>query len=441
MLQQVITLRALTAVPLLAFVIAAYGGSLPAQQVMELPAEDRPLDAGFDEVFRIGAITGESWQMLGTVRNVAFDGDGNLYLFDGTGGVTGPWLDPRILVYDAGGGFVREVGRSGEGPGEFSSPMSMVVMRDGATAVNDIGHRGFQLFDAGGGFLRIVRMTAGGFPLVFATQVAADPRGGGIYATVPPARAGTIGGSAPPPTVSRPIVRLDLEGDVAVIDTVAEGWLPPPPETADDEVPGVVIEGRPVTFSQLGRGQSAVFAPELLMDVLPDGRVVFSDSSGYALKITGDGGAPVERAVVRSFEPQRVTPAIEEAEKERREALRRALGGGGRTRMVEVRGRGGEVQSTTYELPEPVFYPELSVIHGLAATWEGRIWVQRRGEYPETDGHIDVLTPEGDYVGTFPAGTTALPDAFGPNGLAAFIELDEMDVATVVVRRLPVAVR
>ena len=34
-----------------------------------------------------------------------------------------------------------------------------------------------------------------------------------------------------------------------------------------------------------------------------------------------------------------------------------------------------------------------------------------------------------------------MPDAFGPNGLAAFIELDEFDVATVVVRRLGDRVR
>ena len=149
----------------------------------------------------------------------------------------------------------------------------------------------------------------------------------------------------------------------------------------------------------------------------------------------------IERVITRPIAPERVTPAIEEAEKERMEARRRALGGGGRTRMMEIRGADGTVQSTSYELPEPVFFPELSVIHALTATWEGRIWVQRRGEYPETDGPIDVLTPDGDYIGTFPLGTAALPDAFGPDGLAAFIELDELGVATVVVRRLPGAVR
>ena len=34
-----------------------------------------------------------------------------------------------------------------------------------------------------------------------------------------------------------------------------------------------------------------------------------------------------------------------------------------------------------------------------------------------------------------------MPDAFGPGGLGAFIELDEFGVASVVVRRLPEAVR
>ena len=56
-------------------------------------------------------------------------------------------------------------------------------------------------------------------------------------------------------------------------------------------------------------------------------------------------------------------------------------------------------------------------------------------------GPIDVVTAEGRYVGTFPAGATKMPDAFGPGGLAAFIELDDLDVASVVVRRLPAEVR
>ena len=57
-----------------------------------------------------------------------------------------------------------------------------------------------------------------------------------------------------------------------------------------------------------------------------------------------------------------------------------------------------------------------------------------------TPGAIDVVTADGGYVGTFATEATALPDAFGPDGMAAFIELDEFDVASVVLRRLPMAV-
>lgn len=420
---------------------SAFVSFLHAQQLIELPAEDRPLDPAFEEVFRIGAITGESWEMLGTVRSVAFDAAGNLYVFDGTGGVGGPWVDPRILVYDASGAFVREFGRSGEGPGEFNSAASMEVMRDGTVVVSDVGHRAFQIFDGSGGFLRMVRVGMEAFELLIPTQAAVDPRGNGVYAIPSPGRAAMARGPDAPEPIARPILRLSLEGEEVMVDTVAEGWLPPPPAAAGGVVPGLVVEGRAVTFAELGLGQTTVFEPELLMAVLPGGQVAYSDSSGYALKITPDGGAPPGVLITRPLEPEPVTPAIEEAEKERMQERRRAFGGGGRTRMIEVRGADGSVQSSSYELPEPAFFPELAVIHALSATWEGRIWVQRRGAYPETDGSIDVLTPDGDYIGTLPAGTTALPDAFGPNGLAAFLERDELDVATVVVRRLPAAAR
>ena len=56
-------------------------------------------------------------------------------------------------------------------------------------------------------------------------------------------------------------------------------------------------------------------------------------------------------------------------------------------------------------------------------------------------GPIDLLTADGGYLGTYPADATRMPSAFGPDGLVAFIERDELDVPTVVVRRLPSDVR
>ena len=82
------------------------------------------------------------------------------------------------------------------------------------------------------------------------------------------------------------------------------------------------------------------------------------------------------------------------------------------------------------------FYPVIPVIRRVRATWDGRIWVMRQGDELLEDGPIDVLTADGEYLGTYRTGGTKMPDAFGPDGLAAFIELDEFDVATVVVRRV-----
>ena len=87
------------------------------------------------------------------------------------------------------------------------------------------------------------------------------------------------------------------------------------------------------------------------------------------------------------------------------------------------------------------FFPEVPVIRGLFVGWDGTIWVRRRGEEPESDGPVDLLTTDGGYLGTLPADDAEIPDAFGPDGLAAFVERDEFEVQTVVVRRLPPEIR
>ena len=89
------------------------------------------------------------------------------------------------------------------------------------------------------------------------------------------------------------------------------------------------------------------------------------------------------------------------------------------------------------QVAELTFFPELPVLMAMRTSWTGKIWAQRRGEAPTDPGPIDVLTAEGQYIGTFPTGATSIPRAFGPDGLAAYVETDEFDVPTVVVGRLP----
>ena len=280
-------------------------------------------------------------------------------------------------------------------------------------------------------------------------SLLADPRGNAVFTGNFGSRITMMssgGGDAGPPT-SRPITRLGLTGEQVQTDTVVEAWLPPR-EQADLKLPGnigVSGGGRVQLANALsGLVQPSIFEPPLLAGVLPDGGIVYSDSSTYALKVTRPDAGEVTRIIRRPIRPEPVTPRIEEEHREKQEAARR--GGSGvfmQFRSVTTGGGNpGETnQAVSLDMPEPTYYPELSVLRRLSTTWEGNIWVRRRGDEPESDGPIDVVTVDGRYIGTFPKDETEVPDAFGPNGMAAFIEHDEYEVARVVVRRLPAAVR
>ena len=417
-----------------------------AQEVLELPGRDRLIEPDFDEVHRVGVREGDPWEMFGKVNQVAFDADANLYVFEGTMGLTGP-KDLRVLMFDSGGGFIREFGSWGGGPGEFIQPVVFEVLRDGTTVVGDAGHGAYQLHDASGVFQRQIRAGGESFP----RGIQADPRGGAVFAGEFGGRRLSISvGSAGAPPTSRPVMRVALGGDVARADTVVRGWQPP--GTGAEPMPG----NAPAQLRNMMGMMSlpTVFEPKLLVGVLPDGGIVHSDSSAYVLKVTSPGSGEVARIIRRPLLPEPVTPTLQREYEERRAAEREETGGAEALQATQERmldrmrgmlgrlGRGGgDNLNITVTQHKPSYYPEVPVLRGLAATWGGRIWVQRRGELPESDGRIDVVTVSGEYIGTFRAGATRIPDAFGPDGLAAFIEFDEMDVPRVVVRRLPAEVR
>ena len=418
---------AVTTLSLLAILPAAPG--LPAQEVIDLPGRDRPLDADFEEIFRVGVLEGADWEMFANVTSVAFDARGNLYVVDGSRVISE--ADMRVLVFDASGSFVREFGSMGEGPGEFKMPTGVAVMRDGTTVVEDLGHGAYLLFDANGEFLRRVRMAPSNIGF---HNMLPDPRGGGVFMSDEEGVSFNVGGTPLPRPTSRPVWRMEFGGEEARNDTVVEGRLAP--------------RGDGRTDPDAPFGRDPVYEPPLLAAVLPDGSVVHSDSSAYELRITPPGPGET-RVIRRPLRPRPVTGAMERAYN--------SIVSNTDSRVNPATG-----EKTTYELPKRVFYPEVSILVALSATWEGRIWAQRRGEdagkprtitigpnhpglvVPTTwnsPGPIDVVTADGAYVGTFAADATAMPDAFGPGGTAAFIELGELGVASVVVRRLPEPVR
>ena len=402
-------------------VVSGPGG---AQEIINLPGEDRHLELGFEELYTVGLVSGEDWEQFGNVRTVGFDGAGQLYIFDN--------VADRITVVSPNGEFVRAFGRPGDGPGEFRSPDGLAVMRDGRVVIADIGHRVYHLFDANGEFERRVRMASEPGELT-ATELLPDPGGQAVFSAVGSQTLAVLFG-VPVRTIphtTRPVERIMLTAAVATKDTVAEGWLP-------DGEPNSFPVGNQRT---LGLPSSKTFGPLMLAGVLPDGSVAFSDSSAYTVKIARPGEG-VWRILKRPLQPIPVTNRVIEAEKQSR--LRDASGGGSVLSGVRESPQGSRARALA-RIEQLEFFEEVSIIRNLKTGWDGEIWVQRHGEDPaDRYGPVDVLAMDGRYLGTFPAGTIRLQTAvrpvglaaFGPDGLAAFIEQDELDVKTVVVGRL-----
>ncbi len=423
----------------LAWPLATHG-----QEIIRIDGPDRPVAADFHEIYRIGAARGQPWELFTRVHQLGFDAEGNLFVFDGAGG-----MDPnaRILVFDPAGHFMREFGTAGEGPGEFSFPISFAILPTGATVVSDLGHRGYHIFDPLGDTDRMVTATRLADATILGGDLHADPRGGAVFATPRSTGPQLFGDSVLLPR-SRPIVRIALEGADLQPDTIVQARIPPR-EQRSNEIPDRIIHvgDRAINLQEAvgSMTTSAIFEPELLVGILPNGGIVYSDSSDYAVKITEPGTGHVVRIVTRPISPEPVTPAMK---REYLKNMERQTGvpGGGKLMDLRLGSSSGDRHSpqqggVTFALEPAPFYPELSVLEKLGTTWNGRIWVQRRGSEHRETGSIDIFQADGAYLGTLPAGGHDLPDAFGPNGLAAFIELNEFDVPTVIVRRLPSALR
>ena len=399
--------------------VAALGAAgVEAQEVVELPAEDRPVSPELELVYRLGSAGAMAeWEEFTSISGIAFDGASNLYLLDGTRMES----SARIVVVDPTGGFVREFGRAGDGPGEFRAATQLVVWEDGQVLVEDMMHAGYHVFGPGGEFVRMVREGGGGLGFAMARRPNLRPERTGERTLVGRSR--------------RTIQRVDMSADEVEDRVLVEAWAP-----VEDDGPR---SGDPEDMIREEWG----FEPDLLFDALPSGGVAFSDSSAWAIKLADPSGA-VSRILRRPIQPLAVTEEMEQVERERRleaESNRTVtqLGGPPPPSVIEMI---ENMRSLRREAIENMrFFPEVPLIAALRATWDGSLWVQRRTE-PGSDepGPVDVIAPDGRYAGTLATGTAALPDmpdAFGPDGLIAFIGADEFDVPVITVWRLPPAIR
>ena len=432
--------------------LVAVGLSAALATASPARAQDRPLAADFEEVYRAGGMNAPEWAFFEDSTSVSFDAAGNLYVLDRAAA--------RVVIVDAGGGLVRTVGRQGEGPGEFNLPVFLAVWRDGRFVVLDMGHGAYQVFGPDGELERYVKITEGEDPFgamsAMTLAVRTDPGSNALIAQGAPSAMGRLagvmadmlgtgGGDQSERVDERGLERVHLDADIISFTPVLQGWRAPRGETAGALNPADLLD--PSAMIGL-MDDTRFFEPGFHWDLLPDGAIAYSDSSAYAVKIADPQGS-VTDMLRRPLAPEPVTPRIRSGMVEH--ALRVMEENMTDPRAAEdAEAVAAIMPGFIQELAEAArkqienreFLPEVPVVRGVRATWDGGLWIQRRGKEPWDDkGPIDVFGADREYVGTFAAGAPEMPAAFGPDALVVFWEFDQFDVPTIVVKRLPVEVR
>lgn len=119
-----------------------------AQEVLVRSADNYPswgTSPRLVEEVRIGSIAGPEEYSFGSVGGVAVLGDGTIWVGDSQ--------RHAVLRYGAEGAFLGQIGREGEGPGEFRYPSAMRVVPDGRVFVWDNGLIRVSEFSSEGEFL------------------------------------------------------------------------------------------------------------------------------------------------------------------------------------------------------------------------------------------------------------------------------------------------
>jgi hypothetical protein len=303
----------------------------------------------------IGRETGLPEEQLQFVSHVTPSPDGGVVFFERQPGV--------IRHFDSAGRFVRNIGRRGDGPGEFGSPAGEGESRPAGSGgrVNGISYlpdarmavwndwRGIHVFDADGKYITTWALPRGS-PRRSHGEGAADASGR-LFTVV---------------DVDNPFFPDSLGSDgmrhrtPALVQTTADGTV------VDTLVRLPITRGRmiehtlKVTFGTTSRSrtvfQSIPFEPYGYSVSARDGHWVYAQTDRYAFVIARRKPAPVIR-VESDLPPVPVDPEEREFHRASLERSVRSVDG---TREVRLE-----------EIPAQKPY-----IVGLRADYDSRIWVQ-----------------------------------------------------------------
>jgi len=413
-----------TAVAMAALALAATDA--PAQQRVALPEKDRALQLPMKTLFQVGELEGRDYENFGTVNDVAFDARGNLYVLDATG--------YRIIVFDPAGKYLRTIGRKGDGPGEFGLPMAMAILPGGELVVNDAAKSNLQIFGPDGTFRRTMVLPealgrASG-------RMRLSPRGGVITETMQLQRLASNGQRTPPQRMQLPgrsVTRLDIRDSVNGSPLFSAA-----PRDVQLSAPRQAAGGTMHVSMSM-----RAFEPSLLWAPTADGGLAASNQAGYRITLL-DAAGRTARFLERPITPRKVTDADKKRFLENQKkgidsgpggVVAFAASGVSGDHAAGVRNAPTTMRMSTMDIKESdvTWGDVIPMLAALGTDSFGRLWIQRTGS-DLADGPIDVVDPALRYLGTLPQ--QAMPRAFGPGGLLAYLVKDDLDVPHVVVKQL-----
>ncbi len=232
-----------------------------------------------EEQLRIGSAGGDAAYQFGQIAGLDVGPDGSLYVLDQQAG--------SIRVYDPSGQFVRDIGRSGSGPGELSqAAMGLMFDQEGMLLVPDPLQQRINRFRTDGS-------PAGEYMMVFTEGIPMKfeqmPDGRVVQQSRVMALPGQAAGSV------EPMDRLLLRGaDGTLSDTLL-----------------VFASGGTIDFAGAAP-RIRIFDPEPMWTIGQDGKLYYGMNTGYSIEVRSDQGR-LERIIRKPFERQPVTEADQQA--------------------------------------------------------------------------------------------------------------------------------
>jgi hypothetical protein len=282
-----------------------------------------PVDFRLEEVLRLGVLEGAEEEMFGGVSAATAGSDGSLFVLDRQ--------VPVVRRFGPEGTFQGNVGREGEGPGEYRNPMGLQPLPDGGIALWDPGNARLSFFEADGTFREGFRVPS---TLTTGRALATDTLGRFYVRTMDIPEGWRPSG----PSDSPPLAWIRVSPSGEVVDTI-----PIPPEEPD----------RRFYIVQTPDGTLRPFDTRTVRGLGPGGEVLRARNDRYVILRGGPDGP--DTLVTRDHDPV----PLEGDERARWEAFQAYL-------------EGRDTAGGTYA-PLPRVKPALQ---DLFTDRGGRIWVR-----------------------------------------------------------------